>query len=81
MGSYVGKGEFDRDTNYITTRITADARDGYPGEAGRYRLVVARACPWANRAIIVRRYTEINNGVYTHQTHTFARPDNPPQDI
>ncbi len=25
------------------------------GEPGRYRLVAARACPWANRAIIVRR--------------------------
>ena len=49
------KGEFDRDTNYITTRITADGRDGYPVEPGRYRLIVARACPWANRAIIVRR--------------------------
>ncbi len=24
-------------------------------EPGRYGLVVARACPWANRAIIVRR--------------------------
>ena len=24
-------------------------------EAGRYRLVVARGCPWANRAMIVRR--------------------------
>ncbi len=48
-------GEFSRDMNYITTRITADGRDGYPVEAGRYRLAVARACPWANRAIIVRR--------------------------
>ncbi len=53
---YVEPGvEFTRDTNYITTRITADGRDGYPVEPGRYRLVVAKACPWANRAIIVRR--------------------------
>jgi glutathionyl-hydroquinone reductase len=48
-------GEFNRDSRYITTRITADGRDGYPVEPGRYRLVVSRACPWANRAIIVRR--------------------------
>ena len=53
-GTYVEK-SFKRDTRYITTRITADGRDGFPVEAGRYRLVVARACPWANRAIIVRR--------------------------
>ena len=32
----------------------ADAQR-WPVEAGRYRLVAARACPWANRAIIVRR--------------------------
>jgi putative glutathione S-transferase len=48
-------GEFTRDQRYIATRITADGRDGFPVEAGRYRLVAARACPWANRAIIVRR--------------------------
>ncbi|MFV9632101.1 glutathione S-transferase family protein [Mycobacterium neumannii] len=48
-------GEFNRDTKYIGTRITADGRDGHPVEPGRYRLVVARACPWANRTIIVRR--------------------------
>ncbi|MDO5699051.1 MAG: glutathione S-transferase C-terminal domain-containing protein [Dermatophilus congolensis] len=55
-GAYVTEGqEFSRDTNYITTRITADGRDGYPVEPGRYRLVVSRACPWANRAMIARR--------------------------
>jgi glutathionyl-hydroquinone reductase len=51
----VAEGEFKRDQQYITTRITADGRDGYPVEPGRYRLAVARACPWANRAVIVRR--------------------------
>jgi putative glutathione S-transferase len=53
---YVEPGaEFTRDTNYIPTRITADGRDGYPVESGRYRLIAARACPWANRTLIVRR--------------------------
>ncbi|MDX3189502.1 glutathione S-transferase C-terminal domain-containing protein [Streptomyces sp. MN03-5084-2B] len=49
------KGEYKRDLNYLTDRITADGRDGWPVEPDRYRLVVARACPWANRAVIVRR--------------------------
>ena len=53
--SVVRDGDFRRDTRYITTRITADGRDGYPVEPGRYRLMVSRACPWANRTMIVRR--------------------------
>ncbi|MBG6084266.1 glutathione S-transferase family protein [Zhihengliuella flava] len=32
-----------------------DGAHAWPVEAGRYRLVAARACPWANRALIVRR--------------------------
>ena len=61
MGYVASAGEFQRDTNYITTRITADGRDGYPVEPGRYRLIVARACPWANRTIIVRRLLGLEN--------------------
>jgi glutathionyl-hydroquinone reductase len=52
---FESNGAYQRDTSYVATRITADGRDGYPVEPGRYRLIVARACPWANRAIIVRR--------------------------
>jgi putative glutathione S-transferase len=56
MSTYVEQGqEYKRDQRYITTRITADGRDGYPVEPGRYRLVVSRACPWASRAVVVRR--------------------------
>ena len=34
--------------------LTAGAQ-AWPVEPGRYRLVAARACPWAHRSIIVRR--------------------------
>ncbi|WDF33023.1 glutathione S-transferase family protein [Arthrobacter agilis] len=63
-GSYVTGGkEFTRDTQYIETRITRDGADGYPVEAGRYRLIAARACPWANRTIIVRRLLGLEDAI------------------
>jgi len=63
-GVYSSPGkEFTRDTRYIDDRITTDARDGWPVEAGRYRLVAARACPWANRAVIVRRLLGLEDAI------------------
>lgn len=55
--------EYRRDTAYIEDRITQDAANGWPVEAGRYRLVVAHACPWANRATIVRRLLGLENAI------------------
>ena len=46
---------FERSPVKLTERITADGSSRWPVEPGRYRLVVARACPWANRSAIVRR--------------------------
>ena len=46
---------YTRDTQYIEDRILDDPDARWPVEPRRYRLVAARACPWANRAIIVRR--------------------------
>jgi putative glutathione S-transferase len=44
---------FERDMNYLPDRITRESEE-WPVEPGRYRLVAAKACPWANRSIIVR---------------------------
>src|SRR5690242_13392677 len=62
--AYADSGEFKRDASYIPDRITRGSRrpvhgpvDGelWPVEPGRYRLVAAKACPWATRALIVRQ--------------------------
>lgn len=71
-GAYVHAGEeFNRDTNYIEDRIVArpedfshDAERAYwPVETGKYRLVAARACPWANRTLIVRRLLGLEDAI------------------
>ncbi|HWM36229.1 MAG TPA: glutathione S-transferase family protein, partial [Streptomyces sp.] len=50
-----GKKAFKRSRSHFADRITADGAYGWPVEAGRYRLVISRACPWASRAAISRR--------------------------
>ena len=66
-GVYSTLGEaFVRDTTYITTRIVREPVPGsgdYPVEPGRYRLVAARACPWANRTLIVRRLLGLEDAI------------------
>jgi putative glutathione S-transferase len=56
-------GAFEREPVALDERITTDGSSRWPVEAGRYRLVVARACPWAHRAVIVRRLLGLEDAI------------------
>jgi putative glutathione S-transferase len=65
-----GSGEFVRQANHFTDRVTADGSSGYPVHSGRYHLIVSLACPWAHRAVIVRRLL----GLDRHLSMTVVDP-------
>ena len=56
-------GAFVRQRYRFQGRITADGSSGYPAVAGRYHLYVSLACPWAHRAIIVRRLLGLEDAI------------------
>src|SRR5688500_9301461 len=56
-------GAFERRPVGMDERITADGSSWWPVAAGRYRLVVARDCPWANRSASVRRLLGLESAI------------------
>ncbi|MGB3438758.1 MAG: glutathione S-transferase family protein [Actinophytocola sp.] len=58
-----GRGEFVRQRNRFTDRITADGSSGWQAAPGKYRLVVSLACPWAHRALIVRGLLGLDDAI------------------
>jgi putative glutathione S-transferase len=56
------KGAFVRQKNRFTTPF-GPGKDELPVEAGRYRLLWARICPWAHRSVIVRRLLGLENAI------------------
>src|SRR5262245_43195881 len=56
-------GAFVRQAYTIRDRITADGSSGFPAAPDRYHLYVSLACPWAHRAIIVRRLVGLERAI------------------
>ncbi|WP_245945533.1 glutathione S-transferase family protein [Corynebacterium senegalense] len=69
------EGAYERDATYIEDRFDSSLEPGsapvkqgdgtyrWPVEAGRYRLMGARACPWAHRTIISRRLLGLEDAI------------------
>lgn len=72
-GETSGRGEFVRQANRFTGRVSAastsppgggpDELGRWPVESGRYRLIWSHACPWAHRAVIVRRLLGLEDAI------------------
>ena len=56
-------GRFVRQDSRFRDRVTVDGSSGFPAEAGRYHLYVSLACPWAHRAIILRRLKGLEHAI------------------
>jgi putative glutathione S-transferase len=56
-------GEFRRQTSAFRDRVTADGSSGFPAESGRYHLYVSLACPWASRALLVRKLKGLEDAI------------------
>jgi glutathionyl-hydroquinone reductase len=54
------RGAFVRQQSRFRERLGTDV---FPYEAGRYHLYVSLACPWAHRAVIVRRLKRLEEAV------------------
>jgi putative glutathione S-transferase len=56
-------GEFQRQETTFREGISADPDARFRPEAGRYHLYVARACPWAHGAALVRKLLGLEDAI------------------
>ncbi len=56
-------GRFIRQEDQFRSWVSADGSSGFPAVAGRYKLYVSLACPWAHRTIIVRKLKQLESAI------------------
>ena len=60
-------GQFKRQQSSFRDSISSNGK--FPPEAGRYHLVVSLACPWAHRALIVRKLKGLDKVIDVSYVH------------
>lgn len=76
-------GEFKRQSSAFRNWISKEPNAEFPAEKGRYHLYVSYACPWAHRALIVRKLKGLEEFIPYTSVHwhmgekswRFATPD------
>ena len=79
-------GRFVRKDSAFRDRIAADGSTRFAPENGRYHLYVSLACPWAHRALVVRKLKGLDDAITVSVVHpfmaehgwTFGNPDDTP---
>jgi putative glutathione S-transferase len=56
-------GAFRRPETRFRDRVTAGGASGFKAAAGRYRLYVSLACPWAHRTLIFRKLKRLEAAI------------------
>src|SRR5690625_716170 len=68
-------GRFERSKSAFRNWVTADGspgpsgEGGFAAEAGRYRLYVSLACPWAHRTLIFRKLKGLEEAIPVSVVH------------
>ncbi|KAF2771512.1 hypothetical protein EJ03DRAFT_30479 [Teratosphaeria nubilosa] len=76
-------GEFKRQSSTFREWVSSEPGSKFPAEKGRYHLYVSYACPWAHRALIVRKLKGLEDIIPYTSAHwhmgekgwRFATPD------
>ncbi len=74
-------GAFEREDSQLRHWITADGtpgptgEGGFKAEAGRYHLYIARACPWAHRAMVMRTLKGLQSMIDYSVVHWYMGDD------
>jgi glutathionyl-hydroquinone reductase len=56
-------GAFLRPDSSFRDRVTRDGSSGFKAAAGRYQLVTAPSCPWAHRAVLMRKLKRLDGAI------------------
>lgn len=64
VGGRTGEdGVYEGAETVFRDRIEADENAEFPAEPGRYHLYVSRACPWAHRTVLIRKFLGLEDAI------------------